>query len=172
MKKFEVELPINTNLSIGTTRIEPKPTKDTKRKKYQAMIFVLTYLSYCSLHAAKQGWSILKPDVRKDFGWTTNNNAGIVDFWFLMCYSVGLFISGYLGDNYPIKIIVPIGYLMVSLMMIMVSLGGMWDIDNVLFYVIFFSVAGLCQSVGLPSFIQVIGNWFSKDSRGLVFGLW
>lgn len=83
-----------------------------------------------------------------------------------------MFISGVLGDNFPIRIILPIGYLIVSAMTIMISFGGEWRIKSVFYYIVFFSISGLCQSIGWPSFIAVMGNWFSKESRGLVFGVW
>jgi sugar phosphate permease len=151
-------------------------THGKKRVAYQALIFVMTYLSYSLLHFTREGWSILKSDIRSDnspgLGWEHNNNAGLVDFFFLFSYSFGLFISGVLGDNYPIRIIVPAGYLIVAAMTIMISFGGSWRITSVFYYIVFFCISGLCQSIGWPSFIAVMGNWFSKDSRGLVFGVW
>lgn len=85
---------------------------------------------------------------------------------------MGLFVSGQLGDNFPIRIILPIGFLLVSIATFMISMGGLWEIENVSFYVIFFMISGLSQSIGWPSYIAVMGNWFSKETRGLIFGLW
>ena len=40
------------------------------------------------------------------------------------------------------------------------------------YYLVFFGVSGLFQSIGWPNFISVMGNWFPKKSRGVVFGFW
>lgn len=140
------------------------------------MIFTLTYVSYAGLHFTREGWSILKTDIEEDeppgLGWEDTNNTGIIDFFFLFAYSFGLFISGVLGDNYPIRIILPIGFSIVSLMVFMVSLGGSWRIEKFYYYAAFFAINGLFQSIGWPSYISIMGNWFSQDSRGLVFGFW
>lgn len=148
------------------------PSKGRRVFLWQLNIFVLTYFSYACLHFVREGWSILKPNVEEELGWEGNNNTGLIDFFFLFSYSFGLFVSGVLGDNFPIRIILPIGYFIVATMTIMISFGGTWDIRNIFFYIIFFSVSGLCQSIGWPSSIAVMGSWFSKDSRGLVFGVW
>jgi sugar phosphate permease len=143
---------------------------------FQTMIFVLTYVSYAALHFTREGWSILKTDIEDDvppgLDWEGTNNTGLIDFFFLFSYSFGLFISGVLGDNYPIRIILPIGYLVVAVMVFMVSMGGTWRIDKVYYYIVFFAINGLFQSIGWPSYISIMGNWFSQESRGLVFGFW
>lgn len=114
----------------------------------------------------------MESDRKPGLGWEGSSKAGLVDFFFLFAYSFGLFISGVLGDNFPIRIILPIGYLIVAAMVVMISFGGSWEITSVFFYIAFFSISGLCQSIGWPSCIAVVGNWFSKESRGLVFGVW
>ena len=39
-------------------------------------------------------------------------------------------------------------------------------------FVLFFAMSGLWQSIGWPSYIAVIGNWFPRKYRGLIFGFW
>ena len=154
---------------------ECKPER-RKRICMQIMIFVLTYITYSSLHFAREAWSIIKPDVEDNqepgLEWEGRNKAGLVDFFFLFSYNFGLFISGFLGDNFSIRIILPIGYLIVSGVIIISSFGGTWRITSVYFYIVFFSISGFFQSIGWPSLVSVLGNWFSKESIGLVFGVW
>ena len=33
-------------------------------------------------------------------------------------------------------------------------------------------MAGLFQTTGWPGVVTVVGNWFGKGKRGLIFGLW
>lgn len=152
------------------------PSTGRKVIMMQAMIFVLTYISYACLHFVREGWSILKTDIqapeRPGLDWEGNNNAGLVDFFFLFAYSFGLFISGVLGDNLPVRIILPIGYLIVCAMTIMIAQGGEWYITNGTYYIVFFSISGLCQSIGWPAYVSVMSNWVHSDNKGLVFGFW
>lgn len=163
-------------LEVTRVTLSRKVSTGPKVFIWQLVIFILTYLSYACLHFIREAWSILKTDVESDtdpgLHWDHTNNAGIIDFFFLFSYSFGLFISGVLGDNFPIRIILPIGYLIVCAMTIMISFGGTWRVYSVYYYIVFFSISGLCQSIGWPSCIAVMGNWFSQESRGLVFGIW
>ena len=107
--EIETESPVRT--------VENEATTGKKKFTFQIMIFMLTYASYSLLHFIRQSWSILKPSVEQDdppgLGWQHNNNLGLVDFAFLFSYSSGLFICGNLSDHLPIRIILPIGFLVV-----------------------------------------------------------
>ena len=151
-------------------------SKGPRKISFQVLIFTLTYISYAGLHFTREGWSILKSDIEEadppGLNWVNNNNTGILDFAFLFAYSFGLFVSGYVGDHFPIRIVLPIGFIVVSIMTVMFSFGGTWRIYTVWYYLIFFTISGVFQSIGWPSYIAVMGNWFHKDSRGLIFGFW
>ena len=173
----------NAELSDGAGRYgrhvsRQKLTKRHNKRalRYQIIIFTLTYLSYASLHFVREGWSILKPKIETSDGpglnWEGTTKMGIVDFFFLFSYAIGLFISGIMGDNFPIRLILPIGYLIVAGATIFISYGGTWEIDDMIYYIAFFIISGFCQSIGWPSYIAVMGNWFSEKNRGLIFGLW
>jgi len=43
---------------------------------------------------------------------------------------------------------------------------------NKVFYSVIWCFNGLIQSTGWPSVVAVMGNWFGKSGRGLVFGIW
>ncbi|PIO34438.1 hypothetical protein AB205_0194190, partial [Aquarana catesbeiana] len=43
---------------------------------------------------------------------------------------------------------------------------------NKVFYCSIWVINGLLQSTGWPCVVAVMGNWFGKSGRGLVFGLW
>ncbi|CAI2365303.1 unnamed protein product [Moneuplotes crassus] len=105
-------------------------------------------------------------------GWEGTQNIGYLDFSFLIAYSIGLFISGNLGDRYPVRVIVPAGFLLVSIMTFMFTMGGEWRITSCWYYAFFFTISGFSQSIGWPNYVPVMANWFSKESRGLVLGIW
>jgi len=33
-------------------------------------------------------------------------------------------------------------------------------------------INGFSQSAGYPGLVAIMGNWFGKDSRGILLGLW
>jgi OPA family glycerol-3-phosphate transporter-like MFS transporter 3 len=45
-------------------------------------------------------------------------------------------------------------------------------IYNKVWYIFFWILNGLAQSTGWPAVVAVMGNWFSKSGRGLIFGVW
>ena len=53
----------------------------------------------------------------------------------------------------------------------MVGFGGVWQIKNVWYYLIFFAINGMFQSLGWPLVLSVMGNWFGKNNRGMLFGI-
>jgi len=54
----------------------------------------------------------------------------------------------------------------------MIGLGGLWKIRTVWYYLFFFALNGIVQSVGWPSVVAIMGNWFGKSGRGFLFGVW
>lgn len=54
----------------------------------------------------------------------------------------------------------------------MIGLGGIWQIRNIWYYNCFFAISGIVQSVGWPSVVAIMANWFSKKGRGFWFGVW
>ena len=118
----------------------------------------------------------MKPSVEHDeypgLNWIGSNNLGMIDFSFLIWYSIGLFICGVLCDTFPIRIVFPIGFLLVCFATTMIWIGGFFEVTNVFYYMFFFAMSGFCQSIGWPSCVSIIGNWFSKHQRGFIFGIW
>lgn len=58
-----------------------------------------TYLCYCTFHVNRQAWSMLKYKMLTNQD-TTYDYIGNLDGVFLAFYSVGLFCTGMLVDNY------------------------------------------------------------------------
>lgn len=140
MNKNDIQASKLSEMDTEFTQLNNSAVTTGNRKLFfQIMIFTLSYLSYSTLHFVREGWSILKHDVEEKeppgLNWVQNNNLGIVDFFFLLFYSIGLFVSGFLGDHYPIRLILPIGYSIVAVCTIMISYGGIWGITNLYYYI-------------------------------------
>ena len=90
---------------------------ETKRYVFQAYIFVLTFFTYAILHTSREAWAFLKDKVDKSDGdgiGLSSDELGTIDMVFLIFYSLGLYISGVLGDNLNKKILIGFGYIFVS----------------------------------------------------------
>jgi len=91
-----------------------------KRRRNQVAIFLLTFFTYAALHFSRESWSILKSKVESEQG-ISSSTLGVVDTLFLLFYSIGLFISGQLGDHYSPKMLIVVSYFAVSVIMLFVS---------------------------------------------------
>lgn len=66
-------------------------------KAIKRRVFIVSYLSYASLHAVRTSWAYVKPDVSRDLDWSMIF-IGNLDMLFLLSYGLGLFINGTIGD--------------------------------------------------------------------------
>lgn len=114
---------------------------------------------------------MVKPDVEDSLGFG-QTLLGVIDFTFLAFYSLGLYVAGYLGDNWPIKKVLLIGMVISALGMGGIAVLGMCGIKWVWCYLIVFAINGIGQSVVWPGTVAIMGNWFPKNTRGKAMGIW
>jgi len=96
----------------------------------------------------------------------------------MFTYAIGSFISGRLGDMFPQNIIIGVGLLGSTLCLGLIFAFQFIDVVHWNYSLAFFLFVlaqflhGLFQSTGGPVNTSIMGNWFPKKGRGLVFGLW
>ena len=101
-----------------------------------------------------------------------------MDTAFMFTYAVGTFISGRLGDAFPQNIIIGIGLIgstaCLGVIQYLEFIGVMhWSHSHGFFlFVSAQFIHGFFQSTGVPVNTAIMGNWFGKGNRGLIFGLW
>ncbi|XP_032828386.1 sugar phosphate exchanger 3 [Petromyzon marinus] len=162
-------------------------------------VFLLTFFSYAFFHVTRKTFSNVKVSLSVQWtGTPTNestgtlyppevwsahqlfpdeNNAslflGALDTIFLFSYAVGLYISGYLGDRFNLRLVLTLGMCSSAIVVLVFGSVTEWlGFYSMPFYAVMWAVNGLLQSTGWPCVVAIMGNWFGKDSRGLVFGLW
>ncbi|XP_054810493.1 putative glycerol-3-phosphate transporter 4 [Prosopis cineraria] len=115
---------------------------------------------------------------KKSDGWAPFNEPdgtsklGEIDVAFLACYSVGMYVSGHLGDTLDLRLFLTMGMIGSGVFVGLFGMGYFWKIHAFSFYLIMQMIAGLFQATGWPSVVAVIGNWFGKRKRGLIMGVW
>jgi sugar phosphate permease len=95
-----------------------------------------------------------------------------MDTTFLTLYSIGLFISGSIGDHWNPKKLLIVSYVCVSIAIAAISLCGLSTWNNPVIFCVLFGINGLMQSVGWPICVSIFANWFGKRGRGTLIGLW
>lgn len=164
---------------------------------HHVVVFLLTFFSYSLLHASRKTFSNVKVSISKQ--WTPsafNKSIGLpVEIWslnhlfpsaeeatlflgtldtiFLFSYAVGLFISGIVGDRLNLRWVLSFGMCSSALVVFVFGTVTEWlHFYNKGLYCCLWIVNGLLQSTGWPCVVAVMGNWFGKAGRGVVFGLW
>ena len=79
----------------------------------QITMFVLSCFSYGSVHIYREFWSQAKPEIEDDYAkyHCTKETLSNVDFVNFLVYGFSQFVNGPLADNYNLKKLLPIVYL-------------------------------------------------------------
>lgn len=169
----------------------------TSFSHHHLAVFLLTFFSYSLLHASRKTFSNVKVSISKQWTpnafntsldlpaeiWSSNHLfpsteeatlfLGTLDTVFLFSYAVGLFISGIIGDRLNLRWVLSFGMCSSAFVVFVFGTLTEWlHFYNKWFYCGLWIVNGLLQSTGWPCVVAVMGNWFGKAGRGVVFGLW
>ncbi|XP_060562430.1 sugar phosphate exchanger 3-like [Ruditapes philippinarum] len=165
---------------------------------YHASTFILTFISYAFFHATRKTFSNVKSTISSEWSATPGNATlvnkpdnlwndhhmfasakdaetylGILDAVFMVSYAVGLYISGIIGDRFELRKVLSLGMCSSAVSVLVFGSVLEWShYYNKYLYVAVWICNGLLQSLGWPTVVAIMGNWFGKSSRGLVLGLW
>lgn len=78
-----------------------------------------------------------------------------------------------LGDRFNLRKVLFIGTMLASITLFVFGCVSEWlGIYSKTWYVTLWIINGFAQSTGWPTVVAIMGNWFSKSGRGLIFGAW
>ena len=161
---------------------------------HHLVAFLITYFLYALYHACRKAFSNIKDIMGKSLSpmnstmypydiWQkeqmfesakdANEFFGELDFLFLLAYGIGLFVSGIIGDRVNLRYMLTFG--IVGSSILTSSFGYLsvpFHVQNKMYFRCIFFLNGIFQSTGWPALVSVMGNWFTKSSSGLVFGVW
>ncbi|KAL0358308.1 UNVERIFIED_CONTAM: putative glycerol-3-phosphate transporter 5 [Sesamum angustifolium] len=164
-------------------------------KFHQFLVLLLTFIAYAAFHASRKPPSIVKSiltvsdsdqdpsqftgsPVHNKTGWAPfdrpggPHRLGELDLSFLLAYAIGMYVSGHIGDKVDLRIFLTIGMVGSGIFVILFGLGYFLDLHSLGVFVVIQVCCGLFQSIGWPSVVAVVGNWFGKAKRGLIMGVW
>ena len=132
-------------------------------------MFILCYLSYGSIHVYREFWASSKVIIEDspDKYHSSKNTLSNVDTVNFMVYGLTQFISGAMGDEFNLRVVMPLSYLGSALCFGLIAMTGFigGNATPAELY-IWFTILGLAQSICFPAYVSIVANWFSKKYRG------
>lgn len=96
----------------------------------------------------------------------------MLDSAFLFSYAIAMFASGFIAERVSIRYFLSIGMIMTGIFTYMFGLARTSHIHSLSYFVIVQIFAGIFQTTGWPGVVTLVGRWFGKKKRGLIFGIW
>lgn len=143
--------------------------------KSETIVFGILFLSYATFHICRQSYDNSKDEIVTY--WNLDKTLlGSMDGVFLVTYSIGQFTSGVIGDRFNPVSAHTLGLLVTSLIMFLfgVSVPILKFTNNEPgFFLILWGINGLFQSLGYPTAIKILFNYFQYSNYdGIIFGVW
>ncbi|XP_076643449.1 major facilitator superfamily transporter 16 isoform X1 [Halictus rubicundus] len=165
---------------------------------HQGGILALTYLAYTCYHMTRKPISVVKNvlslncsslspppnflinstnrDTWCDWAPFDTENApallGILDSAFLFAYAAAMFLSGFIAERVNLRYFLTFGMLASGISCYLFGIARPYNIHSLWYFVLVQAIAGVFQTSGWPGVVTVVGNWFGKGKRGLIFGIW
>ncbi|XP_018405091.1 PREDICTED: glucose-6-phosphate exchanger SLC37A2 isoform X2 [Cyphomyrmex costatus] len=165
---------------------------------HQGGVLALTYLAYTCYHLTRKPISVVKnvlslncsnlPVPADIFVNASNRDTwcdwapfdtedapallGMLDSAFLFAYAVAMFLSGFIAERVNLRYFLSIGMLMSGISCYLFGIAKPYNIHNLWYFIFVQALGGIFQTSGWPGVVTVVGNWFGKGKRGLIFGIW
>ncbi|XP_031366334.1 glucose-6-phosphate exchanger SLC37A2 isoform X2 [Apis dorsata] len=165
---------------------------------HQGGILLLTYLAYTCYHMTRKPMSIVKNVLSFNCStlspppnflinssnrdtwcdWAPFDTAdapallGILDSAFLFAYAAAMFLSGFIAERVNLRYFLTFGMLASGISCYLFGIARPYNIHNLWYFVLIQAIGGVFQTSGWPGVVTVVGNWFGKGKRGLIFGIW
>ena len=125
------------------------------------LVFIACFLTVFVAYAVRYGYGILLPDMLDSLG-ITKTDAGIIFSSFLIAYTIGSPICGYISDRYGSR-------WLLSTFVVIMGLGAflMSRVTTILQASLFFALAGLGASACWAPMVALAQKWTSQARRGL-----
>ncbi len=131
----------------------------------QVRMIVLSYLAYFFYYFTRKHLSVATGSL-VDEGFSLET-IGYVNSGYAVCYAIGQFLSGALGDRSGPRLALCAGMCLSGIASVAF---GLFPFVGVL--AVGFTLNGLFQSTGWPNTCKVVTSWVSAARRGRVMGFW
>ncbi|MCD6538705.1 MFS transporter [Candidatus Bathyarchaeota archaeon] len=126
-------------------------------------MFIVTYVTYASYYLTRLNYSIAVPSISMDLQ-LSRFILGLIGGAFSIAYATGQFLNGPIIDSFGAKRAVLLGLVLTSTLSLIFSYSSL-----PLLLMIVWCLNGYAQSLGWPSVVRIISNWF-RSGRWRVGG--
>ncbi|XP_058834501.1 glucose-6-phosphate exchanger SLC37A2 isoform X2 [Topomyia yanbarensis] len=168
---------------------------------FKCSVLTLTYLAYMCYHMTRKPISVVKsvlhrncsgvrlpPEFIHNVGEPPNDSTwcdyppfdgpdsaallGSLDSSFLFSYAIAMFFSGFIAERVSLRYFLSLGMLFSGIFCYLFGVAKVYDIHSMAYFVFVQAMAGMFQTTGWPGVVTIVGRWFGKSKRGLIFGIW
>lgn len=163
---------------------------------YRSSILFLTYIAYMCYHLSRKPISVVKTVLHRNCTQINDNSRphnsstwcdwapfdgsdadaatllGMLDSAFLIAYAIAMFISGFIAERVDLRYFLALGMIFSGVSSYLFGIARAYDIHSLGYFVLVQIFGGIAQTTGWPSVVAVVGNWFGKSKRGLIYGVW
>jgi len=125
-------------------------------------IFITSYLAYASYYLVRLSLSMTIPAISKELGYS-RLMLGLISGAFSISYAIGQFINGQLADSFGARKLISLGLATSAIISIAFGYSEAFPI-----LLLLWGLNGYFQSMGWPSVVKMIGEWFRRESSGKV----
>ncbi|XP_017838747.1 glucose-6-phosphate exchanger SLC37A2 isoform X2 [Drosophila busckii] len=184
------DIPFGIRLLQSCSRQCPR-FRAKKELCYKLSIFLLTFLAYVCYHMTRKPISVVKSVLH---GNCSNTQArlheagdcgyapfdghdaktlfGMLDSAFLFSYALAMFASGFIAERVSLRYFLSMGMILTGVFTYLFGLARTSNIHSIWYFILVQICAGICQTTGWPGVVTLVGRWFGKKKRGLIFGIW
>uniref|UniRef100_A0A182NJ74 Sugar phosphate exchanger 3 n=1 Tax=Anopheles dirus TaxID=7168 RepID=A0A182NJ74_9DIPT len=113
-------------------------------------------------------WCDYAPFDQPDF----NSLFGALDSAFLFSYAIAMFFAGFIAERVSLRYFLALGMAFSGLFCYLFGMAKVYDIHTIWYFIAVQALAGMFQTTGWPGVVTIVGRWFGKSKRGLIFGIW
>jgi sugar phosphate permease len=135
-------------------------------RRKQLLAFGLTWLAYATYYLGRRGFSVVKKTLEKTLG-VSDTALGRIDTAYLSAYSLGQFVSGFLGDRVGARRLIGFGMLLSA-----AACVAFGSFSTAIGFGVAFAVNGLAQATGWPGTTRAMADWTTPQNRGTIMGRW
>ncbi len=137
-----------------------------KNKYWKRRMLWTVWITYAGFYLARVNMSIALPGIMKEYGFSKTTMGGILTALFI-CYAVGQFVNGQLGDRFGARKLVTIGVFASVLLNFVFGFSG----GVLLTMIVIWGLNGYFQAMGWGPCVKTVANWFPRSERGRAGGI-
>lgn len=148
------------------TREAGPQTLGPSLRRYRIQAFVSTWVCYAGFYFCRQAFFAVKGDLTEKQGYDATTLAHIGTAFFI-AYAVGQFCSAGIGSRYGAR------WLLLGGMGLSLTCNLIFGFaNNAWTFLAFMILNGLAQGTGWSGTVGTMAQWFHRQERGRVMGMW